>query len=346
MWQGSLVRFLFIGAGAVGSYVGGSLAVTGHEVVFTEQPAAAEAIAASGLQVTRGGLTTHVRGFAIFDSPQAALSSGGFDAAVCALKSFDTEAAVGGLLATGQPVPPVLSLQNGVANEPLLRRLLGADRVIAGTVTTAVGKPGLGQVVEEKLRGIGIALDHPLGEALVAALNNAGLNAVGYPEPDAMKWSKLFTNLQGNATSAILDEPVGALFTDPRSYRIEIAVLRECLAVMAALGLRPVDLPGTPVRALALSTRLPQFVAKPALARALGAGRGDKMPSFHIDLHSGRGRTEVRFLNGAVAENGERLGVPTPVNRVLTDTLEALSRGDQPLDAYRHNPDALLALLP
>jgi 2-dehydropantoate 2-reductase len=345
MWQCSLVRFLFIGAGAIGTYVGGSLAVAGHDVVFTEQPAAAEAIAVSGLQLTRGERTMHVRDFAIFGSPADALASGEFDVAVCALKSFDTEAAITALLATGKPVPPVLSLQNGVANEPLLRRLLGADRVVAGTVTTAVGKPGPGQVVEEKLRGIGIALDHPLGESLIDALNDAGLHAIGYPEPDAMKWSKLFTNLQGNATSAILDEPVFALFSDPRSYGIELAVLRECLAVMKALGLRPVDLPGTPVRALALSTRLPRFIAKPILTRALGAGRGDKMPSFHIDLYAGRGLTEVRFLNGAVAETGERLGVPTPANRVLTDTLEALSRGEQPLDTYRHNPDALLALL-
>lgn len=339
------MRFLFIGAGAIGTYVGGSLAQAGHDVVFTEQPDAAEAIAASGLSLTRNDRTTRVTDFEIFGSPGDALASGDFDVAVCALKSFDTEAAVSGLVATGRPVPPVLSLQNGVANEPVLRRLLGADRVIAGTVTTAIAKPGFGQVVEERLRGIGIALDHPLGPALVAALNDAGLNAVGYPEPDAMKWSKLFTNLQGNATSAILDEPVFALFSDPRSYDIEMAVLRECLAVMTALGLRPVDLPGTPVRALALSTRLPRFVAKPILTRMLGASRGDKMPSFHIDLYSGRGRTEVRFLNGAVAENGERLGVPVPVNRLLTDTLEALSCGERPLDTYRHNPDALRALL-
>lgn len=160
-----------------------------------------------------------------------------------------------------------------------------------------------------------------------------------------MKWSKLLTNLTGNATSAILDEPVGALFADPRSYRIELAVLRECLAVMAALGLRPTDLPGTPVRALALGTKLPRFIAQPALAKALGGGRGDKMPSFHIDLRSGRGQTEVRFLNGAVAEAGAAHGVPTPVNRLLTDTLEALSSGQLPLDTYRHNPDALLAQL-
>jgi 2-dehydropantoate 2-reductase len=115
---------------------------------------------------------------------------------------------------------------------------------------------------------------------------------------------------------------------------------------MAALGFRPVDLPGTPVRALALAaSRLPRFIAQPALTRALGGGRGDKMPSFHIDLHGGRGQTEVRFLNGAVVKYGTEHGVPTPVNTILTNTLEALSSGGQSIETYRHNPEALLALL-
>lgn len=69
------------------------------------------------------------------------------------------------------------------------------------------------------------------------------------------------------------------------------------------------------------------------------------MPSFHIDLHGGRGRTEVSFLNGAVARHGAQVGVPTPVNALLTTTLEALSAGELPVDSYRHNPDALLAAL-
>lgn len=340
------MRFLFLGAGAIGTYVGGSLALAGHQVTFSEQPDAATTISAAGLRVTKAGHTEAVRDFAIFGSAAEALAAGPYDVAVCALKSFDTAAAMDALIDTGLPVPAVLSLQNGVANEPLIAGKLGADQVITGTVTTAVGKPGVGQVVEEKLRGIGIAASHPLSASLVSALNDAGLNAVSYPEPRAMKWSKLLTNLTGNATSAILDEPVSVLFADARTYRIEIEVLRECLAVMAALGLRPVNLPGTPVRALALAARrLPRFVAQPALTKALGSGRGDKMPSFHIDLHSGRGRTEVGFLNGAVADHGDATGVPTPVNRLLTDTLEALSRGEQSLETYRHNPEALLALL-
>ncbi len=339
------MKFWFVGAGAIGSYIGGSLAAAGHDVTFSEQPAAAATIAEQGLLLTRDGQTQTVRDFRIFGSTAEVLDAGPYDVAVVALKSFDTPGFLDSLVATGRELPAMLSLQNGVANEPLLASRLGADKVLSGTVTTAVGKPGVGAVVEEKRRGVGIATTHPLAERLLAALNDASLNGIGYPDALAMKWSKLLTNLTGNATSAILDEPVSALFADPRSYRIELAVLRECLAVMDALGLRPTDLPGTPVRALALGTKLPRFIAQPALTKALGGGRGDKMPSFHIDLRSGRGQTEVRFLNGAVAEAGAAHGVPTPVNRLLTDTLEALSSGQLPLDTYRHDPDALLAQL-
>lgn len=337
-------RLLFLGAGAIGTYVGGSLAAAGHRVTFSERPEAASFIKQQGLRLTRGGRTDPVRDFDVFADIGEALAAGPYDVCVFALKSFDTASALDSLLATGQELPPILSLQNGVDNEPLIAARLGG--VVSGTVTTAVGKPGIGQVIEEKRRGIGIAVDGPLGEQLVEALNDADLHAVGYSDAAAMKWSKLLTNLTGNATSAILDEPVGAIFADPRLYRLEIAVLRECLAVMNALGLRPVDLPGTPVRALAFAaSKLPRFIAQPALTKALAGGRGDKMPSFHIDLHSGRGQTEVRYLNGAVARHGAALGVPTPVNAVLTNTLEALSAGNEEVAKYRHQPAALLSLL-
>ena len=62
----------------------------------------------------------------------------------------------------------------------------------------------------------------------------------------------------------------------------------EALAVMAAQGIRPVNLPEMPVRALALALRLPSFLARPVLKKVVGGGRGGKMPSFHIDLHAGR----------------------------------------------------------
>ncbi|HBX80662.1 MAG TPA: 2-dehydropantoate 2-reductase [Propionibacteriaceae bacterium] len=339
------MKYLFLGAGAIGTYLAGSLAARGEDVAIVEQPAVAAHIAANGLIVHRGGHTRTERNLTLFTSPGEALATR-HDVCVFALKSFDTRAAIDSLVATGREVPPVLSFQNGVDNEPLIGARIGADRVIAGTVTTAIAKPGLGEVIEETHRGIGIAVGHELSERLVASIDNAGLRARAYPQAGPMKWSKLLTNLTGNATSAILDLPVADLFADRRLYEVEVAVLRECLGVMDALGYAPVDLPGTPVRALALATRLPRFVAQPVLGKALGAGRGNKMPSFHIDLHGGRGCTEVRWLNGAVVRHGEAHGVPTPVNRILTETLEDLSAGRQSVEAYRHNPDALLRLLP
>lgn len=289
------MKFLFLGAGAIGTYVGGSLAAAGDEVTFIERPETAAVIAEHGLKVHTADTTRVVRDVTVHGSAAEALAHGPYDIGVFALKSFDTQTALDELVATGYEVPTILSLQNGVDNEPTIAATLGADKVIAGTVATAVSKPGVGEVVEEKHRGIGVALGHPLAQPLVEALDRAGLSGKAFDDAPSMKWSKLLTNLTGNATSAILDETVAELFADKRSYAIEVAVLAECLAVMKAKGYRVVDLPGTPVRALAWATKLPRFIAQPALTKALGAGRGDKMPSFHIDLHGGRGRTEVSF---------------------------------------------------
>ncbi|QIK72484.1 2-dehydropantoate 2-reductase [Propioniciclava coleopterorum] len=341
------MRFCFLGAGALGTYVGGSLAAAGHEVGFIEQPGPAGAIAANGLSITTRAGTRRVHDVRLFTDSVMALDAAPWDVLVVALKSFDTAGALRDLQATGLPIPTVLSLQNGVDNEPLIRDALGADRVIAGAVATAIAKPGLGAVVEETHRGIGIALGNPLSAKVVRALDHAGLGARAYPEAGPMKWSKLMTNLQGNASSAILDLPVAAIYADDRLYAMEVAALRETVAVMAAQGFKPVDLPGTPVRALGFGARrVPRAILQPVLVRLLGDSRGDKMPSFHIDLHGGRGRTEVDYINGAVVRHGERFGVPTPVNRVLTTTLEALSAGTLDIERFRHNPDALLALLP
>ena len=340
------MRFLFLGAGAIGTYIGGSLAAAGQEVAFVEQPGPAEAIARDGLVVESASGTKVVRDTTLFTDAGAALDAGPWDVAVFALKSFDTAEAVEQLLATGRRLPTILSLQNGVDNEATIADRLGANRVIAGTVTTAIAKPGIGHVVEETHRGVGIALGHGLSTSLIAALDAAGLTAQGFPSAGSMKWSKLLTNLQGSATSAILDLPVSAVFRDPRLHAVETAALRECLAVMRALGLAPVDLPGTPVRLLAFAVeRLPRFVTRPIFTRLLGGSRGHKMPSLHIDLHAGRHRSEVGFLHGAVVRHGAAVGVPTPVNAVLTSVLEGLTDGTEGIETFRRRPEALLSRL-
>jgi 2-dehydropantoate 2-reductase len=203
----------------------------------------------------------------------------------------------------------------------------------------------VGDIVLERLRGVGVADRHPLSLFVAEAFNAAGLNAHLFLRAADMKWSKMLTNLPANATAAILNMTAAEVFAHTRLFRLEMRMLREMLAVMRANCLRVVDLPRVPVRALALGTRLPEIVARPLMLKAVGGGRGGKMPSFHIDLYSGRGRSEVDWLNGAVVRYGEKAGVPTPVNKLLTETLLALTRAEIPLTKFSRQPDKLLSLI-
>ena len=345
------LKVLVFGAGAIGTYIGGSLALAGHPVVFLEQPPVVEELRQRGLRLdltldrrrkAKDASRLDPAGFVMVSALEDALNYGPFDVALFALKSFDTRSALEGLKPYADRVPPILCLSNGVANEPAIAEALGSDKVIYGTVTSAIGRRGAGDIVLERLRGVGIARGHPLSERLHNAFNIAFLNAKMFDDAHSMKWSKMLTNLLANPTSAILDMTAAEVFANKDLYKLEIEMLRECLAVMEAQGLHVVDLPGTPVRALAFATRLPLWLSKPLLSRAAGAGRGGKMPSFHIDLHAGRGKSEVEYLHGEVVRAGERCKVPTPVNRVLTDTLMALTKKEIPLEEFARKPEKLL----
>jgi len=351
------LRALIFGAGALGTYIGVSLALHGHFVAFVERPKTAQFIRQHGLHLeianqhfvlqpfTPQERGPQIRGPYICASLDEALGLNGFDVAIFALKSFDTRPALQTLIPYRSALPPLLCLQNGVENEAVLAEALGPDQVIAGTVTSAISRRAPGEVTLERLRGVGVAAGHPLSQRLVAALNSAGLNARLYPRAADMKWSKLLTNLLANASSAILNMTPAEIFAHPGLCRLEMEQLRETLRVMSAQGIGVVDLPATPVRLLALATYLPPALSRPFLQRSIGRGRGSKMPSFHIDLYSGRGQSEVDYLNGAVVRFGHRLGIPTPVNRLLSETLLALVERRLPLDTFDHRPEKLLQAL-
>jgi 2-dehydropantoate 2-reductase len=348
------LKVLTFGAGAIGTYIGGSLALAGHQVVFVEQPKVAEELRQRGMRLdltlderrkTKEANLLDPSSFVIVPSLEEALRYGPYDVALFALKSFDTQAALEGMKPFADKMPPILCLSNGVSNEPAIAEALGKDKVIYGTVTTAIGRRSAGDIVLEKLRGVGVAKGHALSEHLNSALDKAFLNSRLFDHAESMKWSKMLTNLIANPTSAILDMTAGEVFANKDLYRIEIDMLKECLEVMKAQGFEAVDLPGTPVRALAFATTLPLWLSKPLLGRAAGAGRGAKMPSFHIDLHSGRGKSEVEYLHGAVVRAGEKFNVPTPVNKVLTETLMALTNKEIPLEEFAHKPEKLLKKL-
>lgn len=339
------LRFLSFGAGAVGTYIGGSLALHGCPVVFLEQPEVVENLQRRGIRLRLDEEEHWLQHPQVAPSIEEALALGPFDVILFALKSYDTAAALDSLAPYAADLPPILCLQNGVENEAAIDATLGEGKAIYGTLTSAIGRRVAGDIVLERLRGMGVAAGHPLSTSLAATLTDAGLNAHLYPDAMSMKWSKLLTNLLSNASSAILDMTPAEIFAHPGLYRLEIAQLRETLRVMSAMDLHPVDLPGTPVRLLAFAVRyLPPALSRPLVRRAVGRGRGGKMPSFHIDLHSGRCKSEVSYLNGAVSRYGARYNLATPANAVLTETLLGLTLGELHQRDFTRKPDKLIKL--
>jgi 2-dehydropantoate 2-reductase len=163
-----------------------------------------------------------------------------------------------------------------------------------------------------------------------------------YEDPDRMKWSKALTNIVSNASSAILGWNPAQIFQHPGLYRIEVEALREAVQVMMKMGTRPQNLPGVPLSLLGYGIFLPPRLIQRVLGRIVARGRGDKRPSFHFDI--GRGRSEVKWLNGAIASAGDTLDVPTPANRVLFETMMSLVDRSVEHEKFLGKPNELLGL--
>lgn len=333
------LRIVVVGPGAVGSFLGGTLAAAGHDVTLLGRRAPAspepDRLVLAGPD---GERTVPVRRTA--DAATAPPP----DVVIAATKMFDLADALA--IAGRWPDAALLTAQNGVGAEDAALAAR-ASAVLAGSLTTAV-EPMPGGVRRRRTGGIGVAVarggpgDVALASRLAAGWTAAGLPARTYPDWAAMKWSKLLANLVGNATSALLDLDPAAIYADARTFPIERRQLREAVAVMRALGLRPVRLPGAHVGLLLRGLALPEPIARPLVARAIGGARGGKSPSLRLHLRGGgSGPTEVRWLNGAVAEHGARHGVPTPVNAALAALVDEAAADPGRAAWWRGRPDRL-----
>lgn len=350
------MNILIIGAGAIGCLVGGKLALGGHAVTLVGRPRFAAAVRSQGLLLHDVGGAHVVRDLAAVGAVAEAFATADthYDAVIVTVKSYDTQDALDELMAAAQAAgvalpPSVVSLQNGIGNEEVIAAAVGAERVIAGTITTPVivSAPGVIQVEKADSR-IGLsrwssATSRPLLDQLAPALRNAGFGVRCYGDAVAMKWTKLLMNMAANATCAILDESPATAFARANIVDLELTAWREALAVMRQAGIQPVNLGEYPFRLLApLIRTLPNVILRPLLRNQVARARGSKMPSLHIDLHSGRTRSEVCWLNGAVVRKGGEVGIATPVNQTLTRTLLALVAKEDDPAHWRHNPRRLI----
>jgi len=337
--QKKKLKILCFGAGAIGSYVGGSLLSHGHEVHFLDRPDAIEKIKKFGIRLVLSEGSYNITPDNLWTSLDEAIRENQFDFSIVAVKSFDTDTLIESWTEKRDFIPPVLCLQNGVENEIKISSVLGPDKTISATVTTAIGRIENGIIVE-RLRGIGIENKNALTEKIITIMNDAGLQAIGFKDAKSMKWSKLLTNLTTNASSAILGMTPGEILSDSDLFKIEIEQLSETIRVMRAHRISVTNLPGTPVKLFAtIVEKFPLSISKLILKKSISGGRGGKMPSFYLDLKSNRKKSEVDYLNGAVVRFGDDVNIPTPVNKKLTEILTQLTLEDIPRLEYDHQPD-------
>jgi 2-dehydropantoate 2-reductase len=304
-----------VGAGAVGRYLGESLARTGATVAYA--PRKSEDV-----------------------GPVEA------DLAIVAVKSYDTADAIETLerALPASSDATILTPQNGVGNEERLAAAFGADRVVSAALTVPVALGDDGRVVASNRGGIALA---PVGGVahnwLVAAFERTPIHVRVGNDYRALKWSKLALNIIANASCAILDVLPERLVDLDRMFELEVRAVRETRAVMAKMGIATVDLPRYPVRALFGAVSLPTAAARLVLARRIAGARGRKAPSLLLDLRAGRTRSEVDVLNGAVAAAGVTVDVPTPVNTAFARVLDDIAATPQLWPTYRERPGALAA---
>ncbi len=338
------MRIAVVGAGAVGSVLGGCLAAGGHGVVLVGRTGPQRPI---GGTLELWGPGNRRRSVPVTRVASSAGLPQDLDAAILAVKRFDLPGAVDVL--RDLPGLPAVTVQNGIGAEELLLTRRPGSGLIAASLTAAVELGAGGEARWLRRGGIGLAPVDGDVEAVAVALADAfragGMPAVRMRDAASMKWSKLLTNLVGNATSALLDLDVGAIYADPQLYEIERRQLLEALAVMGALGQRPVALPGADVPLLVRVLRAPPVLGRPILARVLGGVRGGKMPSLRLALRAGPGPTEVAWLNGAVADAAARAGIPAPVNAALWRLVEDAAEDPARRAWFVGRPERLVAAL-
>jgi 2-dehydropantoate 2-reductase len=335
-------KVICFGMGAIGTYIGGSLAANGAKVTFIEKKEFIDEAASKAIHLNINGKVIDVPNIDVTSDVRQAISNEKVDVALLAVKSNDTTSVLDLITGLENEFPPVLCLQNGVENEGLIARKLGEVKVIGGSITSAVGRSSLGNIKLEKLRGVGIESGHPISQTLIDWFNLSGLQARGYESRADMKWSKMLTNLLANATSAILNWTPAQVYSHPLTWQIELDQIREAMEVMNRMHIHLVDLPGTPVKPLMIMLNsLPPGVSRRLIGAALAKGRGAKMPSFHIDLYSGKTTSEVTYLNGAVSRYASKVGVHSPVNNGLCQLLEQMASGSIAKEDFAGQPEKL-----
>jgi 2-dehydropantoate 2-reductase len=287
---------LVMGAGSVGTYVGGCLRAAGVRVVFVGRPRMLGALRENGLRLTDldgGDRRLEPSVLELHERPPSGLRP---DLVLLAVKSVGTEAAARQLQDTLPAGTPVISMQNGIGNAQTASRAAPQLRVLAGMVPFNVAELAPGWLHRGTSGTLAVQHDETAA-AWSATFRRAGLPVQWHGDLLPVQWGKLLLNLN-NPVNALSGLPLREQLLQRESRRELAGLIDEALVVLHANGIEPARL--TPLPWVALSAVLcwPTPLFRLVAARMLRIDPKARS-SMADDLAHGR-PTEIDALCGEV----------------------------------------------
>lgn len=312
------MRFLVMGAGALGCAFGGMLA-SHHEVTLVGRERLMKPIREKGLRIS-GIWGEHLVRLNAVSSVSAVLRGGVRTDYIVLLttKAYDTETAMEELkpLLAESPSTVVLSLQNGIGNVQTIAQFIGEERTLGGMVIT-----GFEIVSEQPVVNVRVTVSADktkVGELngeitprllkIVDAFNNAGIPSEAVRNIHSHIWAKAIYNAALNPLSAIFKVPYGAL-SNENAFAIIERIVDEAFAVAKAENIKLFwDSPAAYLKFLR-EVQLPKTASH--------------LSSMLKDIERGK-KTEIDFINGVFVRLGKKHNIPTPVNEIIVRQIKFL----------------------
>jgi 2-dehydropantoate 2-reductase len=301
-----------MGSGGVGGFFGARLLRGGADVTFIARGAHLLAMREHGLAIESTDESFRLPKVSVTDDPA---TIGPVDLVLFGVKLWDTEQAARSLLPVMGADTALVSFQNGVQKDDMLRAIVGKTALMGGVayVGTNIGRPG---VIAQKgpmqrlVFGEYDGRRSQRAEDFLTACRQGGINAEISPDIRREIWQK-FVFLAGMAAAtASTRRPLGPVRSNPVTRQFFLDLMREVVAVGRAHGVA-----------------IPEDFAEQRLAFA-DTLHPDMTASMHHDLEQGR-PLELQWLSGGVVDLGAKVGVPTPLHRAVRDTLILHAAGAQ-----------------
>ncbi|MCW5632960.1 MAG: 2-dehydropantoate 2-reductase [Rubrivivax sp.] len=314
------MRIAMMGSGGLGGYFGARLAHGGAEVHFVARGGHLAAMREHGLRI-EGPAALHLPRVHATDD---AAEIGVVDFVLVGVKLWDTETALQQMRPLVGPATTVISFQNGVLKDELLRAAFDAARLMGGVgyVATTIVQPGVIRQTGPMQRLVFGEFDgsrSARGERLLEACLAGGIHAELSPHILREIWQKFVFLVGLSGATTTMRRTIGPIRENAQTRAFLLDLMREVVAVGRAHG---VDLDADYAEQ---RLKLADDVAY------------DMTSSMHHDLERGN-RLEVRWLAGAVVELGRQKGVPTPLNRAVADILALHADGGAAAPGARGQP--------